>query len=99
MLPVVESDGHSTVREILLYMVALVLTSFVPPLMGMTGRIYLFGALLLGAGFFWAGWRLAAANLSPEKAESRQLARHLLQASVIYLPLLFALMMINAAVL
>lgn len=99
MLPVVEADGRSTVREILLYLIALVLTSLVPPLFGMTGRIYLFGALLLGAGFFWTGWRLASARMSPENAESRRLARHLLQASVIYLPLLFALMMFNAAVL
>lgn len=99
MLPVVEADGRSTVREILLYLIALVLTSLVPPLFGMTGHIYLLGALLLGAGFFWTGWRLASARMSPENAESRRLARHLLQASVIYLPLLFALMMFNAAVL
>jgi protoheme IX farnesyltransferase len=99
MLPVVEANGRSTVREIVFYLIALVRTSFVPSLIGMAGRIYLFGAFLLGAGFFWAGWQLASARMSPENAESRRLARHLLQASVIYLPLLFALMMINAAVL
>jgi protoheme IX farnesyltransferase len=98
MLPVVEPDGRSTVREILIYLSALVVTSLVPPLIGMSGRIYLFGAVLLGVGFFWFGWRLAAAKLPTQKAESRRLARHLLQASVLYLPLLFTLMMLNAAV-
>jgi protoheme IX farnesyltransferase len=99
MLPVVEADGRSTAREILVYLVALLLATLAPPLLGMTGRVYLFGAVLLGAGFFWFGWRLASARLSPQKAESRRLARHLLQASVLYLPLLFALMILNAAVL
>ncbi len=96
MLPVVEPDGRSTSREIVVYLVALLLATIAPSMMGMAGRVYLFGAILLGAGFFWYGWRLA--GMTPRKPESKRLARHLLQASVIYLPLLFALMMINAAV-
>jgi len=50
----------------------------------------------LGGMFCWFGWRLAAARLSPLKTESKRLARRLLQASVIYLPALFGLMMLNA---
>ncbi len=96
MLPVVDADGRSTAREIMVYLVALLLTTLAPAMMGMAGRVYLFGAILLGAGFFWTGWRLVAGKLPPQKAESKRLARHLLQASVIYLPLLFALMMLNA---
>jgi protoheme IX farnesyltransferase len=98
MLPVVDADGRSTAREIVVYLGALLLTTLAVAVMGMAGKVYLAGALVLGAGFFWFGWRLAAGQLSPGKAESRRLARHLLQASVLYLPVLLALMMLNATV-
>jgi heme O synthase-like polyprenyltransferase len=39
--------------------------------------------------------RLAALGLPMNAPRSKQRARQLLQASVIYLPLLFALMMLN----
>lgn len=98
MLPVVEADGRSTARAIVLYLAALLPTTLAPAWLHMAGSIYLAGAALLGVVFFWFGWRLAARRLPPQKAESKQLARHLLQASVLYLPLLFALMMLNARV-
>jgi len=41
------------------------------------------------------GVRLATFELAPSTARSKQRARQLLQATVLYLPLLFALMMIN----
>jgi protoheme IX farnesyltransferase len=98
MLPVVESDGRSTSREIVFYLGALLLTTLAAAASGIAGRIYLAGALLLGIGFFWFGWRLAAAALPAQAAESRRRARHLLQASVIYLPLLLTLLILNATV-
>jgi protoheme IX farnesyltransferase len=97
MLPVVEADGRSTVREIVLYSLALIPVSMAPSLLGMTGRIYLVAALLLGAGLLWCGVRLARLHLPPTAARSKAAARHLLQATVFYLPLLFALMMLNTA--
>jgi protoheme IX farnesyltransferase len=66
-----------------------------PAAVGMTGRIYLFGALLLGIALFFFGWRLAAKKLPANAPHSKAPARHLLQATVLYLPLLFALMMLN----
>ena len=98
MLPVVEADGRSTVREILVCLAALLLTTVAAAVMGMAGRLYLLGALALGIGFLGFGWRLAAGKLAPGEAESKRLARHLLTASVLYLPALFALMMVNATV-
>lgn len=95
MLPVVYSDGRATAREILLYSIALIPVSMMPATIGMTGRLYLFGSLLLGIGFFYFGWRLSSMKLPATAARSKAPARHLLQASVIYLPLLFALMMLN----
>ncbi|MGE5206567.1 MAG: heme o synthase [Chlamydiota bacterium] len=97
MLPVVEADGRSTVREIVLYSLALIPVSLAPSLMGMSGRIYLVGAFMLGVALLWFGLRLARLALPPAAARSKAAARQLLQATVFYLPLLFALMMLNTA--
>jgi len=96
MLPVVEDDGRSTARRILAYSVALIPVSLLPSYMGMAGKIYLVGALVLGLAMLYFGIRLAFLNLPLAAARSKMRARHVLQATVIYLPLLFALMMINS---
>jgi len=96
MLPVVEEDGRSTARRILAYSVALIPVSLLPSFMGMAGKIYLVGAFVLGLAMLYFGIRLAFLNLPLAAARSKMRARHVLQATVIYLPLLFALMMINS---
>src|SRR5271167_289045 len=96
MLPVVEEDGRSTARRILIYSVALIPISLLPSFMGMAGRIYLVGAVVLGFALLYFGIRLAFLNLPLASATSKMRARHVLQATVIYLPLLFALMMGNS---
>lgn len=96
MLPVVEQDGRSTARRILVYSLVLIPVSILPSLMGMAGRIYLLGAVLLGLGLLYFGIRLAFLQLPLSAAASKMRARHVLQATVIYLPLLFALMMGNS---
>ena len=96
MLPVVEEDGRSTAHRIIAYSIVLIPVSVLPSLMGMSGRIYLFGAVLLGIGLLYFGIRLAFLNLPLSAAQSKLRARHVLQATVIYLPLLFALMMGNS---
>ena len=96
MLPVVEEDGRSTARRILIYSVALIPISLLPTFMGMAGRIYLVGAVVLGFALLYFGIRLAFLNLPLASAPSKMRARHVLQATVIYLPLLFALMMGNS---
>lgn len=95
MLPVVEPEGRSTARRIILYSVALIPVSMVPTVLGMAGRIYLVGAFVLGLTLLYFGIRLASLHLPVSAARSRQRARQLLQATVIYLPLLFVLMMLN----
>ena len=96
MLPVVEQDGRSTARRILAYSVVLIPVSVIPTLMGMAGRMYLVGATALGLGLLYFGIRLAFLGLPLASAPSKMRARHVLQATVVYLPLLFALMMANA---
>jgi len=88
MLPVVEPDGRSTARQIVLYGIALVPVSLVPTVLGMTGRIYLAGALLLGLWFLYAGVRVAL-----DRTALR--ARAVLIHSVLYLPLIYGLMLID----
>ena len=97
MLPVVEQDGRSTARRILIYSVALIPISLLPSFMGMAGKIYLVGAVALGLALLYFGIRLAFLKLPLASAASKMRARHVLQATVIYLPLLFALMMMNSA--
>jgi protoheme IX farnesyltransferase len=96
MLPVVDSDGRSTIRAILFYLVALIPVSLAPTLLRMAGWVYFGGALTLGLAFLATGVRLARLEMPPGRPRSKQRARQVLIASVFYLPLLFALMMLNA---
>ena len=96
MLPVVDQAGRSVVRQMLAYSSVLIPVSLLPSLLHMAGRFYLGGALALGLVFLWFNLRLAITNLPTTAPASKKFARHLLQASVIYLPLLFALMMIDS---
>ncbi len=95
MLPVVEPDGKSTTRRILFYAVGLIPITLLPTWMGLSGRVYFASALLLGSAFLYFAFRLAWLRQPITTAQSRLRARHLLQATVIYLPLLFAVMMLD----
>ena len=95
MLPVVQPDGKSTARRILIYSLILIPVSLAPTFLGMSGWIYLVGALLLDAALLYIGWRLTALHAPLSAPLSKQRARQLLQATVLYLPLLFVLMMLN----
>jgi heme o synthase len=88
MLPVVEPDGDSTGRRIVLFSMALVPMSLAPALFSMAGNVYLYGALVLGALVLVAGFRAASQH-------SILRARQVLLASVVYLPLLYGLLVID----
>ena len=96
MLPVVDSDGKSTVWRILAYSGALIPVSIMPVALGMAGRWYLVGAILMGAALFRVAMGMARPQMPATAAASKPSARRLLQATIIYLPALFALMMVNA---
>ncbi len=96
MLPVVDPDGRSTARRILLYSLVLVPASVLPTFLGMTGKTYMVGATLLSLSLVYFGARLALFDKPLASGASKLRARHLLQATVFYLPLLFALMMANS---
>jgi protoheme IX farnesyltransferase len=88
MLPVVEPDGQSTARQILLYSVLLIPISLLPKWMGMTGSLYLIGALAMGLLFLYSGIRVSLDR-------TRVRARKVLLTSVLYLPVLYALMVLD----
>ncbi|HYN83617.1 MAG TPA: heme o synthase [Pyrinomonadaceae bacterium] len=88
MLPVVEPDGRRTAQQIVVWTLLLVPVSVFPTMLGTSGRLYLFGALALGLA-------LIASSMSAASMASRHGARRLLLASVLYLPLLFGLMVVN----
>jgi protoheme IX farnesyltransferase len=88
MLPVVEPDGRVTAQQIVLYTLMLIPVSLLPTVLGISGRFYFFGAIVLGLLFLYSSIRAAFSM-------SRQQAKQLLLASVLYLPLLFILMVVN----
>jgi heme o synthase len=67
-----------------------------PTLLGMAGRVYFVGSLFMGIALLSFAVRLAAL-LPLQSARSKQRARQLLQATVFYLPILFALMMLDTS--
>jgi protoheme IX farnesyltransferase len=87
MLPVV-ADSRFTSRQIVLYGMALIPVSLTPVFLGMSGMIYAAGALLLGLWFLYSGVRVALEH-------SIIRARGVLVTSVLYLPLIYGLMLID----
>jgi protoheme IX farnesyltransferase len=88
MLPVVDPEGASTSRQVLLNCLALLAVGLLPSLVGMTGPVYFLGALLLGIAMLACGLGLAVTRSAGN-------ARRLVYASIVYLPALFILMAID----
>jgi len=88
LLPRNDLEGRTTAWQILGYSLALIPASLMPVFLGQAGKVYLVGALVLGLGFFHFGMRLALQR-------SNSLARRLVLASIVYLPLVFALLMVD----
>lgn len=88
MLPVVEPSGESTARRIFWTSLALIPLSLAPKFLGMAGSVYFAGALVAGIGFTVFAWRLSSQL-------SRHGARAVLLASVVYLPVLYVLLVVD----
>ncbi len=89
MLPVVEKEGKNTAFQIVFFAAVLLPVSIIPYFLGTSGVIYLIGAVILGLWFLLAGIKAA-------RAKTPEASRKLLMASVMYLPLVFFLMVINS---
>ena len=88
MLPCNDVRGDIAFRRILTFSLTLVPVSLIPSLLGMTGRLYFISAIVLGFGFLYFAFQASQYRTAVR-------ARALLHASVIYLPLLYAAMMVN----
>ncbi|MBD06951.1 MAG: protoheme IX farnesyltransferase [Gemmatimonadetes bacterium] len=89
MLPCVESEGYPrTCRQIIGFSVLLLAASMLPAFLGISGTVYIVGATALGLG-------MLGASVSLVTQRDHLQARRLLRTSVIYLPLLFLLTVID----
>lgn len=87
MLPVTHGDEF-TLLHILLYTIILIAVSLIPFVMGMSGILYLAGATLLDAIFFYYAFKLY-------RKYSDTLARSTFRFSINYLMLLFASLLLD----
>jgi protoheme IX farnesyltransferase len=88
MLPVIDGGGRATGRQVIASTLALAPISLAPALFGSSGSLYFVGALVLGLAFLTVGVRMA-------RTRTASAARHLLLASVAYLPLLLGLLVVD----
>jgi protoheme IX farnesyltransferase len=88
VLPFGERRGSFMTWQSLAPALVLVPLSLTPTFLGRAGAIYLFGALSLSSGFFYYAARLVVRR-------SNAVARQLLFASIIYLPALLVLMVLD----
>ena len=86
--PNLESGDALTGRQAVIHSIALLIVSLSPTLVGLTGKIYFSGAIILGLIFI-------AVAAAAAKSAQRSAARRMLLTSVLYLPLLFTLMLMD----
>jgi protoheme IX farnesyltransferase len=88
MLPVLDSDGTQTGRQMFRYCLVLLPASLVPHALGMAGWGYVAAAVILGLGFLHSCREFS-------RAGSVAQARRVLRASLIYLPLLLLVLVLD----
>jgi len=92
MLPVIEPDGNSTIRQIFWHLLLMMPITFLPFIQGTLGLFYLIGAFMITSAFFVSALPLA-------RNRSDKSALLLLKASVFYLPSLLLIIIIDKGVL
>jgi protoheme IX farnesyltransferase len=88
MLAVTEPDGESTRKRVVACSALLIPISLLPRLLGMSGFIYAIAAVAAGLALLYFGVRFRQ-----ERTSGR--ARHVLLASVVYLPAVLAVMVLD----
>jgi protoheme IX farnesyltransferase len=88
MLPAIDPEGGMIGRLMVCYCLALLAASLAPLVLGGGGPVYLAGALLLGIGFL-----ACAVGFARDRSVAR--ARVVLRASLIYLPALLILLLLD----
>lgn len=88
MLPHIDPDGRRTAQQSVSNTIGLVFVSLAPVALGMAGKIYLVAALVLGLSFLYCAIQFA-------RELSTQRARQMFFASIVYLPLLLAALVLD----
>ncbi len=88
VMPVIDKAGTNTSLHIVVNCLALLTVSLLPTLLGLTGPVYFAGAFFLGTAFLAAGIQVML-------KKSNRSAKHLLHASILYLPALFTFMFLD----
>jgi protoheme IX farnesyltransferase len=88
MLPVIDLTGCRTARQVNLYLLALLALTALPARIGLVGLTYLTGAIILGIVFFLYGAIFS-------RRRDLKSARNLFLASIFYLPVLLALLIVD----
>ncbi len=88
MLPVVDASGKKTFEQVVFYTVLMFIVSLLPTFVGMTGYVYLTGAIISGYYFLRAAKRFYYSH-------SVEDARGVLKTSVLYLPVLLLLIILD----
>jgi heme o synthase len=89
LLPVLEPDGRSTGRQAVAYAAVLLPASIAPAFVGLAGPVYVAVAFVLGA-------TLLALSMHFARERSMVAARRLFYASIIYLPILWAVLVADS---
>ena len=88
MLPVVDPSGDRTARLMVGYCLALLPVSLIPSALGWAGWVYLLGAAILGVGF-------VTHAIGFLRTRSMAQARRVLRASLVYLPALLTVLLVE----
>jgi protoheme IX farnesyltransferase len=88
MLPNVDPDGSRTGQQSVGHTLALLAVSLCPFAFHLTGPVYLAGAVVLGVGYLWCAIQFA-------RHLTTGAARKLFFASILYLPLLLGLLVLD----
>ncbi len=88
MLPVEDPQGNRTAHQVVLYSLVLLSFSLMPALLGMAGVAYFGVAVLLGLGLLYTCLTFA-------KSRTDAQARRLMRATLIYLPVLWLVMVLD----
>ncbi|MEM6794733.1 MAG: heme o synthase [Acidobacteriota bacterium] len=81
-------SGQRTARQMVLYAAALLPVSVVPSVLGFSGAAYLAGSVLCGLAFLWFSFEFG-------RTPDARAARRVLLASVLYLPVVLLLMVVD----
>jgi protoheme IX farnesyltransferase len=91
LLSVIDPDGRSLGRPIVSHCLALLVVGILPTVIGLTGSVYFVAAFVLGIAFLGCGVGLAVSR-------SAKAARRLLHASLVYLPILVLMMVLDKVI-